>query len=152
MNVLRGCAVAVAVVLGTMGSAAAQEAEPSEPPAVEPVETPSVPELPVPVTRPGGPLVRLAGAVSPPELARRNAAATTGVALDQISVVTVEPTEWTDFRLGCPRLFPRLRVAEVVIPGYIVDLDVAGTRMRYHTDTGLRALLCEQAPPDEPVE
>jgi hypothetical protein len=143
----RGCVVAVAVALGTMGSAAAQEAEPSEPPAVQPVETPFVPDLPVPVVRPGGPLVRAGASLSPPELARRNAAVRTGVSLDQITVLSVEPTEWTDIRLGCPRLFPRFRVPEVMIPGYIVDLDVAGVWMRYHTDGGLRALLCEQAPP-----
>jgi hypothetical protein len=147
MVMLRGCVVAVAVALGTLGGAAAQEAEPSEPPAVQPMETTSVPDLPVPVVRPGGPLVRVGSAVSPVERARLNAAARTGVALDQIVVLGVEPTEWTDIRLGCPSLFPRFRVPEVMIPGYIVDLDVGGVWMRYHTDGGLRALLCEQAPP-----
>jgi hypothetical protein len=79
-------------------------------------------------------------------LAKSNAADRAGVTVDQVDVVGVRSVEWPDASLGCASATPHLTYAQVVTPGYIVQLDAAGTPMTYHTDTGLRAIPCE-APP-----
>jgi hypothetical protein len=99
----------------------------------------------LPQVRPGGLLAnRSPDAVI--DLARSNAATQAGVPLDQVSVVSVQPTEWPDFSLGCRGLLPRFSVAQVTVPGFIVELDVAGTQVTYHTDRGLRAIPCPVSP------
>jgi len=86
------------------------------------------------------------------DLARTNAATHAGVSPDQVSVVSVQPVEWPNFSLGCPNFAPRhLVFADVTVPGFIVQLDVAGTPMTYHTDRGLRAIPCE-IPPATPAD
>jgi hypothetical protein len=103
----------------------------------------------VPVARPGGPLVRARTSQSVVDLARANAAERTGSTLDQVAVVSVQPTEWPDFSLGCTGT-AHFVFADVIIPGYVVELDVAGTRLTYHTDGGMRAILCDGGPGSSP--
>jgi len=104
----------------------------------------------LPQVRPGGLMAnRSPDAVI--DLARTNAATRAGVSPDQVSVVDVQAVEWPNFALGCPQQLPRFAVAEVTVPGFIVQLDVAGTPMTYHTDRGLRAIPCE-VPPAAPTD
>jgi hypothetical protein len=79
-------------------------------------------------------------------LAKANAADRAGVPVEQVGVVSVESVDWPDASLGCPSATPHLVYAQVMTPGYIVQLDAAGQPMTYHTDSGLRAIPCE-APP-----
>jgi hypothetical protein len=83
-------------------------------------------------------------------LARSHAADRAGVAVDQVDVVSVESVDWPDGSLGCASTSPHLAYVQVVTPGYIVQLDAAGTPMTYHTDTGLRAIPCEAPPAPSP--
>ena len=109
---------------------------------------PDDPQLSIPQVQRGGPLVRSASPQSVIDVAKADAAARTGAPLDQVSVVSVEAAEWSDARLGCASPSPGLRFAQVEIPGFVVVLDAAGTRLTYHTDFGLRAIMC--APPSAP--
>src|SRR5690242_10361334 len=60
------------------------------------------------------------------DLARTNAAELAGVPSDQVSVVDVRAVEWPDLSLGCPNMAPpHLVFAQVTVPGFIVELDVA---------------------------
>ena len=96
----------------------------------------------MPLVKRGGPLARLASENAAIDLARAHAAAHTGVPVDQVVVMDVQAAEWPDLRLGCPGPWPKTSFAQVVTPGLIVELDAAGTRLTYHTDSGLRAILC----------
>jgi hypothetical protein len=102
------------------------------------------PQQPLPIPTRGGPLFRSRTPQDVAELARTEAAARMGVPVEQVQVLSMEPTEWPDTGLGCPH--PGFRFAEVTIPGYIVQLDVAGTALTYHTDAGLRAIACDALP------
>jgi hypothetical protein len=79
-------------------------------------------------------------------MAKSNAADRAGIPVDQVGVLSVQSVDWPDASLGCASATPHLAYAQVVTPGYIVQLDAAGTPVTYHTDTGLRAIPCE-APP-----
>jgi hypothetical protein len=106
----------------------------------QPENPPALPQV-----RPGGLLAnRSPDAVI--ELARNRAAEQAGISPDQVTVVNVEEVEWPDFSLGCPNLLGHFSVAQVTVPGFIVQLDVAGSPAIYHTDRGVRAMACE-APP-----
>ncbi len=85
-------------------------------------------------------------------LAKSNAATRAGITPDQVTLVSVQPTEWPDISLGCPALAPNAEFAQVVTPGYIIQLDAAGTSMTYHTDAGLRAIACDDVPPAAPLD
>jgi len=59
-------------------------------------------------------------------------AADLGVPPETIQVVNVEPRNWPDTSLGCPK--PDMLYAQVVTPGYLVLVDVSGKRIEYHAD------------------
>jgi hypothetical protein len=111
-------------------------------------DQPDTPPVPIPQVQRGG-LVRVRTPDEIAEMARANAAVHTGLSVDQISVVSIQPVEWSSFALGCPQVpgAPHFASIEVTIPGYIVLLDAAGTPLSYHTDSGLRAIPCDTAPP-----
>jgi len=110
-------------------------------------DQPEFPAAPLPQVQRGG-LLRARTPDEVADLARANAAVHTGLNVDDIAVVSVQPVEWPNFALGCPSLpgAPHFASIEVTVPGYIVVLDAGGTRLTYHTDSGLRAIPCE-APP-----
>jgi hypothetical protein len=59
----------------------------------------------------------------------------------EISVISVEVTDWPDPSLGCPE--PGLMYPQVITPGYRVVLEAQGTRYEYHTDaSGQRVVTC----------
>lgn len=77
----------------------------------------------------------------PVQAAVAGAADAAGVSVGAVTITAVEPTEWPDSSLGCPQ--PGQFYAQVVTPGFIVSLEVAGTEVTYHTDEGEAAVPCE---------
>jgi hypothetical protein len=73
-------------------------------------------------------------------LLRADAAERSGVAVEAIQIVSAYSVTWPDGSMGCGR--PGESAIQVLIPGYVVDVDAAGTRVRYHTDRGSRFRLC----------
>jgi Ferritin-like domain len=59
-------------------------------------------------------------------------AADLGVPTESVQVITMEPRDWPDSSLGCPQ--PDMLYAQVITPGYLVVVEVAGERIEYHTD------------------
>jgi hypothetical protein len=61
---------------------------------------------------------------------------------DQLTVLRVEPMEWSDASPGCPE--PGRAYAQVITPGYVVVLtpDGGATEDAVHTDSGQRAVIC----------
>ena len=118
---------------------------------VPPAETPpSVPELPreEPIEEPpgeppigppgGGPPATIEG---PYGGVVADAAARLWVPADQLTLVMVEPRQWPDSSLGCPK--PGEFYAQVITPGYLVVVAGAGRELEYHTDEAGNFVLCE---------
>lgn len=58
-----------------------------------------------------------------------------------ITVVSVEPTEWSDASLGCPQA--GMMYAQVVTPGYLIVLEANGQTYDYHT-SNTQVMYCEK--------
>lgn len=144
------CSTPVAVEPAPPGSTGALEepaptGEPREsatlepnPPTVERETVPSAPPTPTTEERDGE-----AGEAIPEELLaviRRLTAAQHAVAEDEIAVERVEAVEWPDASLGCPE--PGVMYAQVVTPGYRVELSAGGETVWVHTDAGRQVVVC----------
>ena len=70
-----------------------------------------------------------------------DAAARSGVAPDAVRVVRVEPREWPDSGLGCPK--PGTGYAQVITSGYLIVIEAGGQTLEYRTDRS-RAELCQR--------
>ena len=75
------------------------------------------------------------------ELARQKLAEELEISVDQIQVVSADPTYWSDTSLGCPQ--PGMTYPQVITPGYRVTLVVGSTLYTYHTDTKQTVVRCE---------
>ncbi len=75
------------------------------------------------------------------ELARQKLAEELEIGVDQIQVVTADPTYWNDTSLGCPQ--PGMTYPQVITPGYRVTLVVGSDLYTYHTDTKQTVVRCE---------
>lgn len=64
--------------------------------------------------------------------ALRSLSTSRGIPLGKIEVVSVEAVEWPDSCLGLPA--PQEMCAEVITPGFMVVLRVAGQEFEFHTD------------------
>ena len=64
------------------------------------------------------------------ELAKADLAQRLNLRADQIEVQGLEPTEFPDASLGVPE--PGQSYAQVITPGYVIELTVAGQAYRYH--------------------
>jgi hypothetical protein len=62
------------------------------------------------------------------------------ITLSDISLVSVEPTQWRDTSLGCPR--PSMVYAQVITPGYTIILKALGKEYEFHTDRAEAVVLC----------
>jgi hypothetical protein len=60
----------------------------------------------------------------------------------EFTVVSVEPTQWTDSNLGCGK--PGARAAQVMTNGYTVVLERQGQRHQVNV-AGKRAVMCDSA-------
>jgi hypothetical protein len=76
------------------------------------------------------------------EQARAEAARQLKAPTSEFTVVTIEPTQWTDSSLGCRK--PGMTYAQVMSDGYIVVLERQGERHPVNV-AGSRAVMCETA-------
>jgi hypothetical protein len=67
-------------------------------------------------------------------------AADLGAAPEDLMVLRVEPRDWPDTSLGCPQ--PGEVYAEVITPGFLVEVEHAGERIEYHTDDQGNVIRC----------
>jgi len=81
------------------------------------------------------------------QLAKSMLANKLGIAPTQITLFDILAVEWPDSSLGCPR--PGMMYAEVVTPGYKIQLEVDGSYYAIHSDTINRVVLCSVEPPHE---
>ena len=72
----------------------------------------------------------------------RTAAAYAAVAPADVQVQQVEPREWPDSSLGCPR--PGFMYSQVVTPGYLIVLQAGSRVLEYHSDARARVVLCQE--------
>jgi hypothetical protein len=74
-------------------------------------------------------------------LAKADLVKTAGVAENEIQVLEVQYVEWRDGSLGCAKAGKNY--PQVITPGYLIRLSVAGREYEYHTDMR-RVMLCRQ--------
>lgn len=124
--ILISCAVSV-LAFAILAACAPLPAAP-----VSPIATPSQPTLEAPMASPTPPPqtpIPSAG-----QLAVADLAAHLSIAVDAITVVSVEEVEWNDASLGCPK--PGMMYAQVITPGHRIVLEVDGKIYEYHTGGG----------------
>jgi hypothetical protein len=76
------------------------------------------------------------------EAARADAAAHLGVSPASLKLEQVEPRQWADSSLGCPK--PGQMYSQIVTPGYVVIVSGSGRQLEYHADTRGRVVLCQE--------
>lgn len=79
--------------------------------------------------------------------AREHMAKKFAIAVDQITVFSVQATLWPDAGLGCPQ--QGISYAQVETPGYLILLEAGGQTYNYHTDTTETISLCSTNSPGE---
>jgi hypothetical protein len=113
---------------------------------VSPIATPSQPTLEAPMSNltppPQAPAPSATQTPRPSvrTLAVADLAAHLGIAVDAITVISVEQVEWSDASLGCAK--PGQMYAQVVTPGYRIVLEAGGQTYEYHTGEG-RVVRCK---------
>lgn len=75
------------------------------------------------------------------ELAREDLASRLKVAKEEVKANFIRPLIWPDASLGCPQ--PDMNYAQVMTPGFLIELEVAGKTYAYHSDRK-RVVLCEK--------
>ena len=78
------------------------------------------------------------------ELAREDLAARLKVSDQAIETSLVQSTNWPDSSLGCPK--PGLSYAQMITPGYLIELRADGKTWSYHSDLR-RVIACDTAGP-----
>lgn len=63
------------------------------------------------------------------------------ISKDEITVVSVEQVDWPDSSIGCPK--PGEAYLTVIVPGYQIVLEAAGTKYDYHAGDKGKVFLCE---------
>jgi hypothetical protein len=78
------------------------------------------------------------------DAAVRDAAARLSLAsgAGDLRVQQVEPREWPDSALGCPR--QGVMYSQIVTPGFLVIINGAGRELEYHADSRGRIILCSE--------
>lgn len=76
------------------------------------------------------------------DLATATLAQDLGISEDEISLIRIESVEWNDGSLGCPK--PGESYLQVIIPGYLIELEAQGTLYEYHTDMERQIVRCDQ--------
>lgn len=102
---------------------------------------PGTPEATAPATT--TPDIPIPDAAAPAvAMVLQDAADRLGVPQDEIRVIRVEHREWPDASLGCPE--PGSFYAQVITPGYLIEVASDGMTLEYHTDaTGSIITLCD---------
>ena len=86
-------------------------------------------------------VARDAGVIELVQEAREDLALRLGDDVQAIRIAGVTPTNWPDASLGCPE--KGMSYAQVVTPGYIIELESDGRPVTYHSD-GQRVIYCAQ--------
>ena len=73
-------------------------------------------------------------------IAKERLAGRLDVDVEEITLVKVQPVEWRDASLGCPK--PGVDYIQVLTPGYLIKLEAAGSEYEYHTDDAQRVVTC----------
>jgi hypothetical protein len=76
----------------------------------------------------------------PVQLALEAAADRLGVSVDELTIESVEPMDWPDTSLGCPK--EGQFYAQVITPGYLVLVSANGTTVEYHTNESDHVVFC----------
>jgi hypothetical protein len=76
------------------------------------------------------------------DAALRDASTHLGVNASDLRVERIEPRQWPDASLGCPR--PGVLYAQVVTPGYLLVISGGSKTLEYHTDERGRVALCQE--------
>jgi hypothetical protein len=71
---------------------------------------------------------------------RADAATRTGTDVRNVQVVRVERKDWPDSALGCPR--PGELYAQVITPGWLIEVRSGQMVFEYHTDAADGFVLC----------
>ena len=131
---LAACAPLPAVPVSPIATPPVASAVPSQPVLEEPMPSTTLP----PQTT--VPAATRAPRPSESDLAATDLAGQLGIAVDAITVRSVERVEWNDASLGCSR--PGQMYAQVITPGYRIVLEAAGQSYEYHTGGG-RVIRCK---------
>jgi hypothetical protein len=75
---------------------------------------------------------RAATAVRLLDLARRDLAGRLKIDPEAVKTTFPVPRQWPDASLGCPR--PGISYAQVVTPGFVIELEAGGKSYVYHSD------------------
>ncbi len=116
------------------GASASNEAE-----GVSPVATPVSPVL---KTEIGGDVTLSAETEKLVQLATDALAKLDSVQIlaEDVTVKSVESREWRDASLGCPR--EGMMYAQVITPGYLIELTAKGKVYEFHTNQNTAVVLC----------
>jgi len=79
------------------------------------------------------------------ELAISDLAKRLRIRKSEITLASIEPTEWSDTSLGCPK--PGLLYAQVITPGFRIELRTGDDQYVYHTDQEHHVILCDEGKP-----
>ena len=108
-----------------------------EPTATPDATTPLVSITPVPADVSGVPQGIL-------DAVLEDAAARTGVAAGDITVLEAKAVTWPNGALGCPQ--PGMMYTEMIVPGYRVIVQAGGEELDYRVGSGGTPSLCENPP------
>ena len=140
-------ALLLSLLVSACGGAAPEESFISEPevsvpePAnTHPPSTPEISELEQESVDSTNPMPRELAEKAKEDLAQR-----LSIPLTQIDLVEAKKVVWTDASLGCPQ--PGIVYAQVLTPGFFVQLEAQGQEYEYHIDMDQIVILC-----DFPVE
>ncbi len=62
------------------------------------------------------------------------------LAVDDVQVLQATAQQWRNSSLGCPK--EGMMYAQVITPGYLIEVKVGGKVYEYHTDTNQSVALC----------
>jgi|SRR3990172_5154391 len=77
------------------------------------------------------------------DLSREDLSLMLKIGMDQIVTAEVVPVIWPDASLGCPKT--DLAYIQVMMPGFLVFLEVNGQQYIYHTDEAETVVLCKES-------
>ncbi len=74
------------------------------------------------------------------QISKNNLSRRLDIGIDQITVVSVTDVTWSDTSLGCPQ--PGMAYAQVLTPGYMIQLEASGKTYTYQSDTKGNVVEC----------
>ena len=135
---IRALLPAAALLTSLALGACAGEAAMSSPPDISPDPSPTDE-----TSEPAPPMADISEAGIAALVAR--AAAESGVAIDEVRVVTAEEVTWPDGSLGCPQ--PGMAYTQALVPGYRVVVEVNGEELHFHAAQRGEFRLCDDPQP-----